>query len=445
MKPIRLIITLLLVALASAAVVGCSAEEDTVEGASAGDVVDAGTVEDATAAGDASTSDPDVEDVPVEDTSVSDTSVSDTTVVEDMVEPLDAEPSDAPQTAIVRWFEPESTGLGLDFVFKGGWAGEAGRVVTVGNDGLVASRDPEGDWEVLNLGSGADLLNDVDGSDSSNLWAVGKKGALLTGSVEVLGEQKPCVEDAECASGDECSLGTCDAGTCIFEIVESPQCCGTQVVSWGFDDGTAQGFSPQNSMGGLEWHVVTARSSSPPNSLYFGDSKKTPPDFNTGEPVSGSVLSPPVTLPTVGSASLNFKVFMDAESSTSYDQLSVSVILGGSAVEVWTKAEINAARSASDMAPTASGHKWKSVWMQSAAATERLRESANPRRGRYTLASADSSISRVHPTLSVPKTMASFSGTTVAVGSSGSPNPASRSASWVMQIAFWDRSVAQMT
>ena len=83
--------------------------------------------------------------------------------------------------------------------------------------------------------------------------------------------------------------------------------------------------------------------------------------------------------------------------------------------------------------------------MQSAAATERLRESANPRRGRYTLASADSSISRVHPTLSVPKTMASFSGTTVAVGSSGSPNPASRSASWVMQIAFWDRSVAQMT
>ncbi|MBD89486.1 MAG: hypothetical protein CL940_04055 [Deltaproteobacteria bacterium] len=339
MKPIRLIITLLFVALASAAFVGCSAE-DTAEGASTGDAVDAGSVEDAPIAQDASTPEPDAEDVPVEDTSVSDTSVSDTTMVEDMVEPLDAEPGDAPQTAIVRWFEPESTGLGLDFVFKGGWAGEAGRVVTVGNDGLVASRDPDGDWEVLNLGSGADLLNDVDGSASSNLWAVGKKGALLTGSVEVLGEQKPCVEDAECASGDECSLGTCDAGTCVFEIVESPQCCGNQVVSWGFDDGTTQGFSPQNSMGGLEWHVVTARSSSPPNSLYFGDSKKSPPDFNTGEPVSGSVLSPPVTLPTVGSASVNFKVFMDAEASTSYDQLSVSVIVGGSAVEVWTKAEI---------------------------------------------------------------------------------------------------------
>ena len=41
----------------------------------------------------------------------------------------------------------------------------------------------------------------------------------------------------------------------------------------------------------------------------------------------------------------------------------------------------NAARSDSGMAPTASGHRWKSSCMHRAAATERFRESAKPRRG----------------------------------------------------------------
>lgn len=336
----RFVTALLLGAFLATSLVACSVEEE-IPGAGVEDgTLDGGSAEDSATSGDTVASEPDVEDVVESDAAVEDAAPSDASVTVDAIEPTDVEASDAPQTAIVRWFEPESTGLGQDFVFKGGWAGEAGRVVTVGNDGLVASRDPEGDWETLNLGSGADLLNDVDGSDASNLWAVGKKGALLTGSVDALGEQKPCVDDAECASGDECSTGTCDAGSCVYEIVSSPQCCGNQVQAWSFDDGTPQGFSPQNSMGGVEWHVVTTRSASPPNSMYFGDSSKTPPDFNTGEPVSGSVLSPPVTLPTVGSASLKFKVYMDSEASTSYDQLSVSVVIGGSSVEVWTKALI---------------------------------------------------------------------------------------------------------
>lgn len=339
----RHIIALLSVLCLAMPLAACSAD-DAGDGATstAGseDVTDASTGSDASSPEDSSVVEPDVTDASTSDAAVEDTAVEDTTVIEDVPVNLDAEPEDASKTAIVRWFESESTGLGQDFVFKGGWAGEAGRIVTVGNDGLVASRAPDGDWEVLNLGSGADLLNDVDGSSGANLWAVGKKGALLTGSVDVLGEQKPCVEDAECASGDECSLGTCDAGTCVYEIVVSPQCCGTEVESWHFDDGTTQGWTSQNAMGGVEWHVVTNRSASPPNSLYFGDSTKTPPDFSTGEPVSGSALSPPVSLPTVGSALLKFKVYMDAESSTSYDQLMLNVVIGGSEVEVWTKAEI---------------------------------------------------------------------------------------------------------
>ncbi len=214
----RFIIALLLPGFLSMSLLACSAEEETTGTASEDVTQDASVIDGSSSPQDTSVSEPDVEDVAEPDTAVEDTTLSDS-VMEDVPVTTDVEEGDASQTAIVRWFEPVSTGLGQDYVFKGGWAGEAGRVVTVGNDGLVAARDPEGDWEVLNLGSGADLLNDVDGSDASNLWAVGKKGALLTGSVNVLGEQKPCVEDVECASGDECSLGTCDAGTCVYEIV----------------------------------------------------------------------------------------------------------------------------------------------------------------------------------------------------------------------------------
>jgi hypothetical protein len=331
---------LLALALVSCALIACSdnAEEGPAAGPDGGGDIAADAA--GTPDGGEITSDAADDSQPEFDSPVSDImsdGPEDVITPPDMIEPDTG--SDV-QTAIIRWFAPEPTGLGQDFVFKGGWAGETGRIIAVGNDGVVASRDPEGDWQVLNQGSGADLLNDVDGSGPTHIWAVGKKGAMLTGSVDELGEQKPCEDDAQCENGDPCSSGTCAAGICVFTILETAQCCGTQIQAWNFDDGTAMGFLAANSSGGLQWHVTDHHSASPPNSLYFGSEKKTPPDFDTGEIVVGSMLSPPFTLPTVGSASLSFMAYMDTEASGQYDQFSVSVDFGGTSIEVWSKAEI---------------------------------------------------------------------------------------------------------
>ena len=181
---------------------------------------------------------------------------------------------------------------------------------------------------------------------------------MLTGSTVSLGEQKPCVDDVECDNGDECSAGLCQAGVCVFEVVESIACCGAQVMAWSFDDGTMNGWSAANSSGGIQWHASSQRSASPPGSLYFGDDTKSPPNFDTGEIVVGSVISPPTTLPSVGSVSLHFKVYIDAEASTSYDQLSAIVDFGGSSVEVWSKGELGAIPTPGFMEVSTDLSKW---------------------------------------------------------------------------------------
>ncbi|MGM0577239.1 MAG: hypothetical protein ACQEXJ_16050 [Myxococcota bacterium] len=128
------------------------------------------------------------EDVP-DDTDVSDG--ADTADLGPDVSPADADAA-GDADATTRVLVQEKTGLGKDFVFKGVWAGEAGRAVAVGNDGVVVGRDPDGAWQVLQEGETADLLNAVTGTSAGDLWAVGKGGTVLRGGV---GDLK-CLEEA---------------------------------------------------------------------------------------------------------------------------------------------------------------------------------------------------------------------------------------------------------
>ena len=75
-------------------------------------------------------------------------------------------------------FKQELTGLSNEMVLKGVWAGKSGEVVAVGNDGVVA-RLKDGKWSTLDHGQDVDLLNDVSGVSSDDLWAVGRDGILL--------------------------------------------------------------------------------------------------------------------------------------------------------------------------------------------------------------------------------------------------------------------------
>mmetsp|Transcript_3065 Transcript_3065/g.11572 ORF Transcript_3065/g.11572 Transcript_3065/m.11572 type:complete len:352 (-) Transcript_3065:187-1242(-) len=138
-------------------------------------------------------------------------------------------------------------------------------------------------------------------------------------------------------------------------------------------------------------------------------------------------------------------------SSTSFNRLSslfVKALPAASCVNHFSRSPW---RSSSAMAPTASGHNLNSSCRQSAAATLRLRESAKPLNGRYTLRSDAFNIVDVTPTDSVPNTMASRSGTTdlfflapPSDSSSDSPPVASRSACSVNGTACCERSVAQI-
>ena len=245
-----------------------------------------------------------------------------------------------------EWVQ-EITGLPSDFVFKGVYVAPDGQVFAAGNDGVVVRRDLAGEWSVVAQGDGVDLLNAVGGSGSGDVWAVGKDGVILHGGAGGFGPSGDCVTNADCDDGDPCTADLCGAGGCTTVPTGTPGCCGTPAASWGFDDGTLQGWTVGAIVGGMPWTVhsqVTGgkpRFTSPQHALYFGDPTKNPPDFSNGQIVGAEVTSPPVYMPKTGSASVRFEVFMDSEGGDYYDLLDLSLKApGGPAVPIWSKSEL---------------------------------------------------------------------------------------------------------
>ncbi|MEZ4265197.1 MAG: hypothetical protein R3F39_02375 [Myxococcota bacterium] len=247
-----------------------------------------------------------------------------------------------------RRFVQEKTGLGADFVYKGVWAGEAGRVVAVGNDGVIVSRSSSGAWSRLSQGEGSQLLNAVTGPDGDNLWAVGKDGTILRGSAGGFGVGGGCLVAADCDDGDPCTDSACEDGLCVVTSSEAAGCCGTKLGSWRFDGGTAEGFTQIAQTGTLKWQPVShtdpitsaPRFTSAPYALYFGDPSKPFPDFDTGEVVAATIATPTVLLPKTGRASVRFQVFVDVEPSANFHLLTLEVSSGQSVQQVWSKAKL---------------------------------------------------------------------------------------------------------
>ena len=262
----------------------------------------------------------------------------------DVVDDEDA----GPQT--VEVFLQEQTGLSSDFVYKGVWAGEADRIVAVGNDGIIVEQTPDDDWVILNQGEGTELLNGIAGTSRDDLWAVGKNGALLRAGGAGFGDGGGCVEDADCDNSDPCTLDTCVSGGCEAEATGGPGCCGSEVGHWDFDGGDLDGWQVISAYGGITWqaHSYTdiftgqPRWTSPEHALYFGDPSVVPPNFvGLGDLVGAVVISPPIALPASGSATLKFQVFMDGEQSMTFDVLVAQIeSAGGLVSDIWTKALI---------------------------------------------------------------------------------------------------------
>jgi hypothetical protein len=241
-----------------------------------------------------------------------------------------------------RYFEQVVTGLSADFVFKGAYAGPNGRFVAAGNDGVVATQDSEGKWSLLNEGEGSALLNAVAGVSEDDLWAVGINGTIVRGGAQGFSSYGggACEVDSECSNGDSCTIDSCVAGLCSSEAVGGPGCCGNQVASYSFDTGTMEGWSVVDSLG-LTWQPSSARSATPPYSLYFGDPSKTPPDYDTGERVGGVLVSPPIVLPKSGTASLSFDLFLSVEADGGFDLFTVEIDGSGAPAFAWSKAQLS--------------------------------------------------------------------------------------------------------
>ncbi|NOZ02378.1 MAG: hypothetical protein GXP54_10880, partial [Deltaproteobacteria bacterium] len=277
------------------------------------------------------------------------------------VETVDAVDEETPPEP-ARWVE---IGLGFpdDYVFKGLWGASSQDVVVVGA-GPRAYRFDGSVFSDISPSFDPPILNSVWGSGPGDLWMVGMGGATLHYQNGWGGAK--CATDDDCGSADPCAVAKCESAECVLVPAPVPGCCGFPSLETGFDgsgEGSLDGFEVVDSYegvadkGGIVWNVFShedalsgqPRYTSPSYSLHFGrsdvpctfDPGLICPDFDNGKIVGASATSPAVVIPNAKSATLTFEVFIDSESSSSYDKLSVQVVKGaGAAVTVWEKAEV---------------------------------------------------------------------------------------------------------
>lgn len=106
---------------------------------------------------------------------------------------------------------------------------------------------------------------------------------------------------------------------------------GSSLISYTFEDASAQGFSflPSPATSPVKWQVDCTSASSGACSLYFGDTGTHTYD-DPGYQVTGSAVSPAVLLPaSSGKLCLRFMLYKDTENSLSYDQLWIEVLPAG--------------------------------------------------------------------------------------------------------------------
>ena len=287
---------------------------------------------------------------------------------------LDAAPGDAPDAGDagedverIQWRQLPAP-LGEDFVLHGLWGAEPDTVFAVGVAGTVLALRGEA-WEQVVADPALDILNAVSGSGAGDAWAVGMGGQAIRWDGERWRVPDACEQDADCGGEDPCRAGTCRDGFCELEPTYGAGCCGTALVSFGFDGGEEPlaGFVVEDlyaadpDHGGLVWQPFAhtdvasgqARHTSPPRALYFGDPTKTCPgapgelcpDYDNGFEVGATASSPAFTIPLdADRATLRFQLFLEVEASAHYDVLQVFAIEEGEGAappaEVWRKTAI---------------------------------------------------------------------------------------------------------
>jgi hypothetical protein len=144
-----------------------------------------------------------------------------------------------------------------------------------------------------------------------------------------------CHADLDCDDKDLCTTDKCKAGACSHSPAPVPGCCAVTQFDALFEGGEEGWvFSPEDN--GVGWHAVSGgKSHGGSGALYYGNPDTK--NFDSGGVNTGSAESPKFQLATDTGLELRFWVWLDTESGSGWDALSLSVVAGDQEIEVWSK------------------------------------------------------------------------------------------------------------
>ena len=150
-----------------------------------------------------------------------------------------------------------------------------------------------------------------------------------------------CLSNSECDDGEFCTLDQCVDGDCVHSAALLPGCCFPEIVTLSFDDeADIEGWTIDAPNNGVGWQIASVGNPpSGPNAFYFGNPAAMNFDAN-GSASSGVALSTPYELPTDVEIHLEAKVFIDAESSNSYDKFWLKIKTASDTVTVIEKNDL---------------------------------------------------------------------------------------------------------
>lgn len=145
----------------------------------------------------------------------------------------------------------------------------------------------------------------------------------------------------DCDDGTGCTSSACIADTCVYEFLNLPGCCDKFEAEHDFGIPlTDSGFSVTGTSTKVKWQTSPAKYTSGPSALYYGNPAQQ--SYETaGAKNSGTVTTPPVWLPNAIVTSAQFLLYMDVEQGSTYDVLTMQVVVGTGdnqvVTDVWKK------------------------------------------------------------------------------------------------------------
>jgi hypothetical protein len=146
-----------------------------------------------------------------------------------------------------------------------------------------------------------------------------------------------CATDADCDDGDDvCTIDACVDQFCKHAQTGAAGCCPDTLLDASFEGGDLGGFEVDPPVGGVGWNATSASVAYDGAwSLYYGNPATM--NFDNGNTNSGNATSPVMTIPAGYGAALDVHVWMDTETSTSYDMLTISWVDDTGAYGLWSK------------------------------------------------------------------------------------------------------------